>query len=156
MNILKPPILALTWIPVICTVANHFYQPYQVTGSSMAPTFNPATTTTAQDVVLVSKYKATERELQRGDIVMFNSPMNAEKVVTKRVVAIQGDVVLPRHPYPKRTVVVPRNHFWVEGDNSLHSIDLNTFGPVSQALVVGKVMWVVWPPSRIGVNMKRA
>ena len=84
---------------------------------------------------------------------MFRSPENPEKLLTKRVVGIQGDIIRPKSPpYPKSEVKIPRNHFWVEGDNSFHSIDSNKFGPVSQGLVIGKVVTIIWPPSRFGVN----
>lgn len=87
---------------------------------------------------------------------MFRSPENPEKLLTKRVVGIQGDIIRPKSPpYPKSEVKIPRNHFWVEGDNSFHSIDSNKFGPVSQGLVIGKVVTIIWPPSRFGSELKR-
>ncbi|XP_011312468.1 mitochondrial inner membrane protease subunit 2 isoform X3 [Fopius arisanus] len=43
---------------------------------------------------------------------------------------------------------VPEGHCWVEGDNTNHSVDSNTFGPLSLGLVIAKATHVVWPPSR--------
>lgn len=155
MNPVNRALIALTWIPVVYTFTNHVLQPYQVTGRSMSPTFNPGTSTTANDVVLVSKYGAKERAYERGEVVMFNSPSDPERVVTKRVTGLQGDVVSTRHPYPKPEVVVPRNHMWVEGDNEFHSIDSNTLGPISKGLMIGKVVMVIWPLSRFGFIEKK-
>ena len=42
-------------------------------------------------------------------------------------------------------LVVPDGHLWVEGDNSINSADSRNYGPVSSALVVGKVWFRIWP-----------
>lgn len=121
----------------------------------MAPTLNPGTDTTQNDVVLIRKYNLKGPDsLKRGDVVMFHSPSDPEKLVTKRVVGLQGDVIIPRSKmYPRSQARIPRNHLWVEGDNAFHSIDSNEFGPISQALVVGKVVSIIWPFSRIGTDI---
>jgi mitochondrial inner membrane protease subunit 2 len=51
-------------------------------------------------------------------------------MLIKRVIAIEGDTVFTRPPYPFKTEVVPPGHVWVEGDDGFHSIDSNTYGPV--------------------------
>ncbi|GEQ68753.1 hypothetical protein JCM33374_g2421 [Metschnikowia sp. JCM 33374] len=121
----------------------------------MSPTFNPGTESTSKDVVLMRKYNLKwPTSLSRGDVVMFRSPEDPEKLVAKRVIGLQGDVILPRSDqYPKKHALIPRNHLWVEGDNAFHSVDSNKFGPISQGLVVGKVMGVIWPLSRIGTDI---
>lgn len=123
----------------------------------MTPTFNPGTTTTSKDIVLVQKYniKTKESNISRGDIIMFRLPLDPEKLLTKRVVGINGDVILPTSNYPKLEVKIPRNHYWVEGDNRVHSIDSNEFGPISKGLVVGKVVMILWPLSRFGQSLER-
>lgn len=154
---LRRSLLALTWIPVVYSFTNHVYQPYQITGFSMTPAFNPGTETTTKDVVLVKKFLLREpTSFQRGDIVMFRSPTDPEKILTKRIVGLQGEQIASKSPpYPKPNVTVPRNHLWVEGDNTFHSIDSNTFGPLSQGLVVGKVVSVIWPLSRFGTDISK-
>lgn len=151
----KTTLLTVSWFPVFFTALEHGYQPCQVSGSSMAPTFNPGTETTTNDVVLVQKYNVKKPNLlQKGDIVMFRSPTHPEKILTKRVIGVQGDLVKPRDlTYPKESTQIPRNHLWVEGDNSFHSIDSNNFGPISQALVVGKVAAIIWPLLRLSLNL---
>lgn len=151
---MKTALATLTWFPVLFTVLDHVYQPCHISGASMLPAFNPGTETTAHDVVLVQKFNLKwPTSLDRGDVVMFRSPTDPEKLLTKRVVAVQGDVVIPRSTsYPRSEAVVPRNHLWVEGDNAFHSIDSNNFGPISQALVVGKVVSILWPLLRLGAD----
>lgn len=151
---IRTAFVTLTWFPVLYTVLDHVYLPCQISGFSMTPTFNPGTETTAKDIVLIQKFNLrSPSSLQRGDIVMLRSPYNPEKLLTKRIIGIQGDHIAPREEYPRRQATIPRNHLWVEGDNSFHSIDSNTFGPVSRGLVVGKVSRVLWPLSRFGADL---
>ena len=154
---LKTSLLTLTWIPVVYTFTNHVYQPYQISGFSMTPTFNPGTETTTKDIVLVRKYNLKQPgSFARGDVVLFRSPLNPEKILTKRVTGLQGDVIRPRAPpYPKEEIIIPRNHLWVEGDNTFHSVDSNNFGPISQGLAMGKVCMVIWPIGRLGLVQSR-
>ncbi|KAK6457911.1 peptidase S24/S26A/S26B/S26C [Scheffersomyces xylosifermentans] len=154
---IKTTLLTLTWFPVLYSFSSHVFSPYQISGFSMTPTFNPGTETTTKDIVLVRKYNLKKPEsLKRGDVILFRSPSDPEKVLTKRVVGLQGDTVKPKHPpYPKDETRVPRNHLWVEGDNSFHSVDSNNFGSISQGLVVGKVVTVIWPLSRFGTDVSK-
>jgi len=49
-------------------------------------------------------------------------------------------------------VIVPDGHLWVEGDNSVESSDSRFYGPVSSALLVGKVLMRIWPLNRRSRN----
>lgn len=148
---LRTALVTLTWFPVAYVALDHLYLPCQISGFSMSPTFNPGTDSLSKDVVLVQKYGVRRPgSLSRGDIVMFHSPTDPERLLTKRVVGVQGDTVYPRDPnYPRSQAQIPRNHLWVEGDNEFHLVDLNKFGPISQALVVGKVVAIFWPLNRL-------
>ena len=52
-----------------------------------------------------------------------------------------GDTVM-RHT---TEVVVPSGHVWLEGDNKEFSMDSRAFGPISEGLVTGKVLYKIWP-----------
>ncbi len=73
-------------------------------------------------------------------------------MAVKRVVALEGDGVITKNTYPVPMEEVPVGHVWVEGDGGEEgrSYDSNYYGPVSKALVVGKVVGVVWPLGRAG------
>lgn len=152
---LRTTMVTLSWFPVLIAALEHVYLPCRVYGSSMAPALNPGTETTTNDVVLMQKYNVKKpNALHKGDVIMFRSPLEPERLLTKRVIGTQGDLIVPRNPnYPKDVALIPRNHLWVEGDNLFHSIDSNNFGPISQALVVGKVTGVVWPLLRFGIDI---
>ena len=70
----------------------------------------------------------------------------------KRIIALEGDTVYTKPPYPFTREVVPAGHIWVEGDHpeAGKNYDSNWYGPVSKSLVVGAVGGVVWPVSRAG------
>ena len=61
------------------------------------------------------------------------SPNHPNVVAVKRVIALEGDVVVTNPPYPFPREEVPVGHVWVEGDaeNREKSLDSNYYGPVS-------------------------
>ncbi|CAH0713510.1 unnamed protein product, partial [Brenthis ino] len=61
--------------------------------------------------------------------------------------ALEGDVVSTLG-YKNQYVKVPEGHCWVEGDHTGHTLDSNTFGPVSVGLINAKAVCIVWPPER--------
>jgi mitochondrial inner membrane protease subunit 2 len=81
----------------------------------------------------------------------LRSPLDPNKQVVKRIVALPGDEVTTRQPYLRQKEVVPWGYVWVEGENkdSNKTIDSNTFGPIPRALIVGRLRAVVWPWSQV-------
>ena len=96
----------------------------------------------------------------------FMNPLRPEAFAVKRVIALEGDVVVldgRRRPSVREgpepaavrawdawggRVKVPAGHVWVEGDNLRESLDSNWYGPISKSLVTGRATAVVWPPRR--------
>lgn len=156
-KLLNRLLLTLSWIPVGYTFLKHGYSPYQITGFSMSPYLNPGLDSLTNDIVLVKKFNIkSPGKLKIGDIVVFKSPLNPERLSVKRIVGLQGDKIKTKLPFPKETSIVPRNHIWVEGDNTFHSIDSNNFGAVSKGLVEGKVIAIIWPLTRFMLNFEKA
>lgn len=86
-------------------------------------------------------------------VIAFWSPRNPENLAIKRVVAVEGDRVVTKEPYPLGVVDVPVGCVWVEGEHPMsreRSLDSNWYGPVSKSLVVGRAVGVVWPWRRRG------
>lgn len=80
-----------------------------------------------------------------------SSHLNPSKTTVKRIIALPGDRVTPRHQSGGSAQIVPWNHVWVEGDASdaKKTMDSNTYGPVSMSLISGRVMCVLWPRMRM-------
>lgn len=122
------------WSPVAIFFTQHVGSVVAIEGRSMQPTFNPDESLLHEDVVLVNKLVRVTNSFKLGDVVTFWAPgTNSNTLVTKRIVALEGDVVRTLQPWKDKTVIVPKGHVWVEGDEPMRSRDSNTFGPVSAA-----------------------
>jgi len=51
------------------------------------------------------------------------------------------DKVLPQ----SCTIIVPKNHVWLEGDNPLYSTDCRHYGPVNVSALRGRLVYRLWP-----------
>lgn len=90
--------------------------------------------------------------MQLTVVFQNRSPFHPEVIVVKRIVALAGDVIQSKPPYPESMVKIPPGHVWVEGDGPPgSSLDSNTYGPVSMRLLTGKVTHVVYPFSKFGL-----
>ncbi|KAF4592530.1 Peptidase S24/S26A/S26B/S26C [Ophiocordyceps camponoti-floridani] len=140
-----------TWIPFIVWFNLHVAEVTLVDGGSMYPLLNgDRDTTLKRDAVLNYKW-APQKGLKRGMVVTLRSPYRPETVVVKRLVALPGDVVQTKRPYPIPVQRVPEGHIWVEGDGPPgSSLDSNTYGPVSMRLLTGRVTHILYPLGRFG------
>jgi len=118
------------------------------------------------------------RSPQRGDIIVFRSPEEPKKDFIKRLVAFGGETVeirdgriivngeplasprsirsityYNRGEYGKESerVTVPKDSYYVLGDNSASSRDSRYWGFVPQKNLIGKAMFLYWPIGRIRV-----
>lgn len=123
-----------------------------LTGDSMYPTFP----VDRWNVLTMNRLSALRGDIRVGDIVTVRHVLFPKQFVTKRVMGLEGDVVCvpaTREFGPARVVKVPKGHVWIQGDNLERSRDSRAYGPVPQALVVGKAQLQLWP--RFGwVNSK--
>ena len=131
-------------VPLVLAVQDHLGTLATVSGRSMQPTFNK---TANNDLLLLDKLSATNRWYKRGDVLVLASPHQPDEMITKRVIAFQGDLV---HTRGGNVVHVPRGHIWIEGDNAHNSNDSNAFGPVAQGLVQACVRAKIWPLAEFG------
>jgi signal peptidase I len=115
------------------------------------------------------------RNPKRGDIVVFIYPENPKKDFIKRLVAVEGEAVeiksgtiyingqplldplfSKRYYYNRggfakegQKLVVPKDSFFVLGDNSISSQDSRYWGFVPRKNILGRAMLIYWPPQRI-------
>jgi signal peptidase I len=117
------------------------------------------------------------RQPKRGDVVVFIYPENPKKDFIKRLAAIEGETLeiksgtiyindLPlldpvfsqRFYYNKgelakegEKIVVPKDSYFVLGDNSASSQDSRYWGFVPKKNILGQAMIIYWPPQRIRI-----
>ncbi|XP_071831465.1 mitochondrial inner membrane protease subunit 1-like isoform X2 [Apostichopus japonicus] len=122
------------------------------TGPSMLPTVE-------DDSVLLTEHVSTRLlcKVNRGDVVVFKSPLNPDCFLCKRVVALEFDHMPDETSwrFTRMRQYVPRGHVWVEGDNRRNSMDSRCFGPIPVGLIRGRAIYKVWPFSSVGLLPER-
>ncbi|RID68280.1 hypothetical protein BRARA_C00450 [Brassica rapa] len=120
-----------------------------VQGPSMLPTLN-----LTGDVILAEHLSHRFGKIGLGDVVLVRSPTDPMKMVTKRVLGLEGHILSffadPLVGDDSVNIVVPKGHVWIQGDNVHASTDSRNFGPVPFNLIEGKAFLRVWPPRCFG------
>lgn len=89
------------------------------------------------------KRKKNKNVYSRGDVIILHSPVNTQKKVCKRVIAIENDRIYVKHP--NVFVQIPKNSVWVEGDNKEESYDSRNYGSVPTNMIIGRVFFLFDP-----------
>ena len=147
--------------------------PYEIPSGSMEETIRTG------DMVFSEKISYYMRSPEYGDIVTFKDPEVAGRVLIKRVIATEGQVVdlvdgkvyvdgvaldepytgyRPSYPLYRTAngvevsfpYTVPEDEIWVMGDNRTSSQDSRYFGSVKLSSVTGRAALIYWPFSDIG------
>lgn len=153
-------------------IRTFFVQAYKIPTGSMRETL------IEKDRILVDKISTRFKAPSRGDIIVFEYPVDKKKDFVKRLIAFGGEEVeikdgevwidglvqkelekLDSHYYYNRedwdygksgqTFEVPENQYFVLGDNSAHSSDSRNWGFVPQKNLKGRAFMIYWPPKRI-------
>ncbi|XP_046424761.1 mitochondrial inner membrane protease subunit 2 [Neodiprion virginianus] len=142
-----PPFLRniLIGIPIGITFLDTVGYVARVEGVSMQPALNP--NLKEVDYVYLNRWAVRGLKVERGEIISLSSPKFPNQKLIKRVIGLPGDVI-GTIGYKTDFVQVPEGHCWVEGDHTGHSMDSNSFGPISLGLVTAKATCIVWPPNR--------
>ncbi|KAL8512298.1 hypothetical protein ACS0TY_018685 [Phlomoides rotata] len=118
----------------------YIFSPTLAHGPSMLPTLN-----LTGDVLLVEKLSPLLGKVAPGDVVLVRSPVNPRRAIVKRVVGMEGDTVTflvdPGRSDRSQSLVVPKGHVWIQGDNVYASRDSRSLGSIPYGLVLGKVFY---------------
>jgi len=107
---------------------------------------------------------------RRGEVVVLRAPGRRGEIWIKRIIGLPGDKVEMlgdrvyingqplTEPYVRGTsrnltypVVVPKDSYFVMGDNRSYSIDSSDWegvGPIPYKNIIGKAWISIWPPGR--------
>lgn len=117
------------------------------------------------------------RQPSRGDVIVFIYPENPKKDFVKRLAALPGEIVeikngtiyindqplieplfSQRYYYNRgdfakvgHKITVPKDSYFVLGDNSVSSQDSRYWGFVPAKNILGKAILIYWPPRRIRI-----
>jgi len=135
----------------------------RVDGASMEPTLQSG------EFVIVNKLTYTLGKPKTGDVIVFHFPRDPDQEYIKRVIGLPGDRVTVKSgrvyvndqpleeayiaspPVYESTWDVPADSLFVLGDNRNNSSDSHNWGMVPMDYVVGKAIFVYWPPTEWGV-----
>jgi len=145
-------------------------RPFQVNGESMFPNFED------KEYVLTNLISERFANPKKGDVIVFKAPLDPEKDYIKRVIGVPGDKVMVKdgkvylngqmldessyiNPSVKTfggsfmaegvEITVPKDSFFVLGDNRQYSSDSREWGYVSKSLIIGDSLFVYWPPGKM-------
>ena len=129
-------------------------------GRSMEPTI-------PHNSVLLVSHCFSLKSLRPGHVVLMQSPLFSKdakrrgQVLCKRVIACSDASLLISPVSPMNSasssssssaqsvfpIRVPSNHFWVQGDNYLNSLDSRLFGSVPNNMITGHCLFVLTRPA---------
>lgn len=159
LDILETLILSLVLFAVINTISARI----RVDGFSMEPTLKSG------EFVIVNKLAYRFGDPQMGDVIVFHYPRDPEQEYIKRVIGLPGDVVRVKNgmvfvneqlidepyiaaaPAYESEWIVPDNSLFVLGDNRNNSSDSHNWGPVPLKNIIGKAVFIYWPPENWGL-----
>lgn len=169
--------LFFDWIPTLITaflialfLRSYVVAAFYIPSRSMEPTLLVHDRLIADKLSFVLNFEGIER----GDVVIFRPPPEAgegssRKDYIKRVIGLPGDKIKvedgkvwvngvaldesyiaspPAYFYDE--VAVPDGNLFVLGDNRNNSKDSHSWDFLPEENVIGRALFIFWPPSRIG------
>lgn len=143
---------------LIFVVIHFVVQSYHVDGTSMEPNLN------SNEFVVVNKTAYTFQPPERGDVIVFHYPLHPSDDYIKRVIGLPGDHIKTDYTHVwvngqqldekyissaanpgAQEWTVPKNDYFVLGDNRPVSDDSRIWGFVPKNFIVGKAIVVYWP-----------
>ncbi|GAC1568015.1 MAG: signal peptidase I [Ktedonobacteraceae bacterium] len=161
-RLLREIIETITLTLLMFLVIRFAVQNFRVDGMSMEPTLHK------QEYIIVDKAAYLFHPPSRGDVIVFEYPLNLQVDYVKRIIAIPGDIISivgekvtidgvtlsepyvnpadPFNPYPPiiNRIVGPNDYF-VMGDNRGNSSDSRQWGFVPLQNIIGKAIFIYWP-----------
>lgn len=160
--------LALFAVVTIFLVRYFLFKPFYVRGASMEPNFSD------REYLIINELTYRFEKPQRGDIVVFQSPLKKQDYFLKRIVGLPDEKIkiqdgkiliyneenpagfileenyLPAGllTQPDLSLILGEDKYFVMGDNRVSSLDSRHLGPVEGSVIVGKVLLRGWPLDR--------
>ena len=170
----KKEIMSWVWaIIAVLIIRQFFIQAFVIPSESMKPTLK------IHDRLLANKIIYKIRQPHRWEVIIFKCPEDPKKYFVKRLVGLPGETVEIKNghvyingvcmQYPdyiktplyyyndedgdfgvNGETKIPEGAFYTLGDNSINSKDSRYWGFVPEKNLVGKALFIYWPPWRMG------
>ena len=168
-------------IAIVLAIKQWVVNPYRIPSSSMEPRLHCARPGSGclagySDRVLANRFVYHFRDPRRGEIIVFETPPEAEQrcgaggTFVKRLVALPGETWEQRdgfvyidgrrlpegyleetrrdgQTHPPRKI--PAGQYFFMGDNRSQSCDSRIWGSVPRGNLIGQVFATYWPPNRL-------
>lgn len=140
------------------------------------PTGSMLPTIQLQDRLVVDKLSYKLSGINRGDVIVFHPLTKVDAsgdLWIKRVIALQGDRVeikdgkvfindhaltesyeMAKPNYTYGPLVIPKDSYFVLGDNRNDSLDSHYWGVLPAENVVGRALFRYWPVEQFGLLAK--
>ncbi|MCS7180758.1 MAG: signal peptidase I [bacterium] len=161
---------SLFWtIIIVLFIRTFFVGNFKIPTTSMVPTLKVGDRLLSNNII----YKI--RSPKRGEVIIFRPPHDPKRDFVKRLIGLPGEKVIIKEGKiyingkeikdPKincryyysigiygvgEEVEVPENSYYVLGDNSINSSDSREWGFVPKKNLIGKALFIYWPPWRMG------
>jgi signal peptidase I len=154
-ELVKIGVIALV---IVIPIRYFVFQPFVVRGASMEPNFQDF------DYLIINEISYRFEVPQRGEVIVFNSPMTPSQRFIKRVIGLPGETVQIQQneiniTTPEKTITLNESsylpaslvtsnsnavtlgsdEYFVLGDNRPYSYDSRYFGPIKRNTIIGKV-----------------
>ncbi len=162
LQILKSLVPYFVIILIIILFKSFIITPVKVVGNSMIPTLDDG------NIMLLDIISFKLKGADRFDIVVINQ---GKELIIKRVIGLPGDSIEYKDsqlyvngkevedPFVTSygftqdlSVKVPKDHYYVLGDNRHNSNDSRTYGPFHKSQIIGKTDLVLYPFNEFGLR----
>lgn len=125
--------------------------------------------------IIAKRLPGVKQAPERGEVIVFIAPQERNKCYIKRVIGLPGDKVeiklgniyingeaitdpkISKNIYYNvgefgqegKGITVPEDKYFVLGDNSASSRDSRYWGFVEHQDLIGKALFIWWPPKRV-------
>lgn len=155
---LKEIIFYFSIILIVVLLKTYVVTPIRVSGDSMKDTLHN------KDILILNKISYHFQDIKRFDIVVLD---NENEYIIKRVIGLPGEKIAYKnnklyvndkevkenYSHKKTedfTVTVPKNKYYVLGDNRVNSVDSRILGAFPKNKILGKTNLIIYPFDRIG------
>jgi signal peptidase I len=160
LRVLREVVETVALTVLIFLAFRFVFQNYRVDGHSMVPTFQD------QQYILVNRAAYLFHPPERGDVIVFEYPIDPTQDYIKRIMGIPGDHVQVdqegvvtvngvrlrepyvseiTNPYQPTDITLKADQYFVLGDNRGDSSDSRVWGTVPRQNIIGKAWMVYWP-----------